>query len=121
MEDSYEVKGANFKDSAFDTMKKPFKLSNMRRWCLFYGIVATVSLALLLILLIVFIALYAQANNAAASSSQSSSSSNVCLTPDCVNLASLVINNLDENFNPCEDFYNFSCRNWERAQPPPAG
>ena len=103
------------KDSDLATVKKPSKPANMRRWCLYYGIAASVILVLLFILMIVFIALYAQANNAA-SSSQSSGGSSVCLTVPCVDLASVVANNMDENIDPCEDFYNFSCGNYGKTR-----
>ena len=39
--------------------------------------------------------------------------SNVCLTPSCIDLSAAVRQALNEDINPCEDFYNFSCGGWE--------
>lgn len=33
----------------------------------------------------------------------------VCLTPGCVHAASKMLEQIDEEFEPCDDFYEFSC------------
>ncbi|GIY26780.1 neprilysin-2 [Caerostris darwini] len=44
--------------------------------------------------------------------SDNSSGVNVCLTPGCVKAAAAILSNLDENVDPCDDFYQFSCGGW---------
>ncbi|XP_008194353.1 neprilysin-2 [Tribolium castaneum] len=36
----------------------------------------------------------------------------ICLTPGCVKTAAQVLEKVDLNANPCEDFYNFACGNF---------
>ena len=44
----------------------------------------------------------------------------VCRTAGCESLARLLLDNMDESVDPCEDFYNFSCGGWvENAVLPP--
>ena len=38
-----------------------------------------------------------------------------CITPDVCN--SNILNYLDDSFDPCEDFFNYSCGNWLSANP----
>ncbi|KZT44083.1 zincin [Sistotremastrum suecicum HHB10207 ss-3] len=45
---------------------------------------------------------------------------NICLTSDCVVLASSIITALDPSIDPCEDFYQFSNGGWLREHPIPA-
>ena len=45
----------------------------------------------------------------------------VCMTESCVTLAALVLDNMDQSINPCEDFYNFSCGGWEATNVVPEG
>lgn len=56
-----------------------------------------------------------------ASGTGCSSDSSPCETPDCVKLASLVLGNMDTSFDPCDDFYNFSCAAWEQSNIVPPG
>uniref|UniRef100_A0A336JZW6 CSON009745 protein n=1 Tax=Culicoides sonorensis TaxID=179676 RepID=A0A336JZW6_CULSO len=36
----------------------------------------------------------------------------MCLTPDCIHSASSVMDKIDPNINPCDDFYDFACGNF---------
>ena len=42
-----------------------------------------------------------------------SPSPTVCTTESCVKLAGLVLQNLNQTVDPCDDFYNFTCGGWE--------
>lgn len=33
----------------------------------------------------------------------------ICLTPGCVHAASKMLDQMDQNVEPCDDFYNFAC------------
>ncbi|KAJ3654443.1 hypothetical protein Zmor_013632 [Zophobas morio] len=39
-------------------------------------------------------------------------SHDICFTPDCVKTATQVLEKVDLNVNPCEDFYKFACGNF---------
>lgn len=45
----------------------------------------------------------------------------VCTTESCVQLAALVLSNMNQGIDPCEDFYNFSCGGWEATHTIPQG
>lgn len=40
----------------------------------------------------------------------------ICLTPGCVKAAATVLNNINENVEPCENFYEFACGGWLQKQ-----
>uniref|UniRef100_A0A1W7RA35 Neprilysin n=1 Tax=Hadrurus spadix TaxID=141984 RepID=A0A1W7RA35_9SCOR len=40
----------------------------------------------------------------------------ICLTPGCVKTAALLLNNMDDKVNPCDDFYQFACGGWVDKQ-----
>ncbi|KAG9508882.1 hypothetical protein GZH46_02612, partial [Fragariocoptes setiger] len=44
-----------------------------------------------------------------------------CLTPACVTVAASIINAMDSNIDPCDDFYMYSCGNWIKSNPLPEG
>jgi hypothetical protein len=43
----------------------------------------------------------------------------VCLTPDCVREAASILSSIDENVDPCEDFYGFANNQWLKLHPVP--
>jgi len=40
----------------------------------------------------------------------------VCLDQGCVLAAADIINAMDEKINPCDDFYQFACNNWQKKE-----
>jgi len=54
-------------------------------------------------------------------SESSSGNSNVCMSPTCIDAASFLRKAMDTSVNPCEDFYKYSCGNWEETNVIPEG
>ena len=44
-----------------------------------------------------------------------------CTTPECVELSSEILSRLDDSFDPCEDFYNFTCNKFDKNAMIPYG
>ncbi|KAL4234013.1 Endothelin-converting enzyme 2 [Mactra antiquata] len=38
-----------------------------------------------------------------------------CTTTECVKSSAYILNKMDTSINPCDDFYTFSCGNWEKT------
>ncbi|GAA5811019.1 hypothetical protein MFLAVUS_004448 [Mucor flavus] len=49
------------------------------------------------------------------------STSPVCLTPDCVLTAAQILQDIDMTLDPCDDFYQYTCSNWEKHHEIPDG
>ena len=49
----------------------------------------------------------------------SNSRSDICQTASCTEAAEYILNNIDTTFDPCKDFYSFSCANYEQQNIPP--
>ncbi|ESO99465.1 hypothetical protein LOTGIDRAFT_213427 [Lottia gigantea] len=45
----------------------------------------------------------------------------VCLTPNCVIVASNLLSSMDRTVNPCEDYFKYACGGWIKAHPIPSG
>ncbi|CAN7986084.1 unnamed protein product, partial [Ixodes hexagonus] len=44
-----------------------------------------------------------------------------CVTPACVTVASSILNAMDHEMDPCEDFYQYACGGWIKSNPLPDG
>ena len=44
----------------------------------------------------------------------------VCSTPQCLRDAARIRSSMDDRHNPCDNFYDFACGGWMRANPAPA-
>ncbi|GAB6026306.1 Peptidase M13 [Chamberlinius hualienensis] len=54
-------------------------------------------------------------------SNTTTTGSNLCLSPECITVASSIINAMDLKINPCDDFYQYACGGWVKANPIPEG
>ena len=54
---------------------------------------------------------------------QSSKGSDVeiCMTASCVEAAAFILQNINPEIDPCNDFYNFTCGKWAMKNIVPAG
>ena len=43
----------------------------------------------------------------------------LCETPACVQLANTLLSNMDQSVDPCDDFYEYTCGNWNKQNPIP--
>ncbi|GFS77775.1 endothelin-converting enzyme 1 [Trichonephila clavipes] len=50
---------------------------------------------------------------------ESHSDKEYCNTPACVTIAANIINFMDQSVDPCEDFYQYACGGWIKANPLP--
>lgn len=44
-----------------------------------------------------------------------------CLAEPCIHAASEMLNSIDQQINPCDDFYEFACNRWIKNNPIPDG
>jgi len=45
----------------------------------------------------------------------------VCMTKQCVTAASTLLQALDDSVDPCDDFYQYACGGWIKANTIPPG
>ena len=45
----------------------------------------------------------------------------ICLTQGCIQLAAQMIAAMNQSVDPCENFYEFTCGNWEQRNWIPPG
>lgn len=74
-------------------------------------IVVVVCLFLIVVVLVVIAAIY----TGIATSSQPS----VCLTNQCIKSAARILESTDHSVDPCSDFFEFACGQWNREHPIP--
>ena len=43
----------------------------------------------------------------------------LCLTPECIQISSTILERIDQSIDPCDDFYQFSCGNFIRTNEVP--
>lgn len=72
-------------------------------------------------LVITFAILYGVGRIESSSTTSSPSSptqppSDICQTEACFDLSVQILASMDDTVDPCEDFYNFTCRNWDIYQ-----
>lgn len=83
--------------------------------------VLLVVLVLMAITLIVLASLLAVKDSTIKQLQQKKEKDGVCLTPQCVTIASSLLNTMDRDIDPCKDFYQYACGGWIKTHPIPSG
>ncbi|XP_028663199.2 membrane metallo-endopeptidase-like 1 isoform X2 [Erpetoichthys calabaricus] len=94
-------------ESQMDIVEKTTKMG--KRWCSVLEIALIVLLLLLTCGLAGLLVLYMSARD---SSVPQTSLSNICTTPGCVTAAARLLQNMNPNVEPCQDFYQYACGGW---------
>jgi len=68
----------------------------------------------ILLIIIIFLSIYICVFGVISSKSKDKSDKEdeICLRPECIITSARILNNMDAEADPCEDFYQFSCGNW---------
>ena len=74
---------------------------------------ACVIIVLLLLTCVIFVTLYFSALSEKRTSQES------CNDPECVQIAAKIIEAMDPNVDPCDNFYDYACGSWIRNTPIP--
>lgn len=98
------------KETQGDPETVTFHLSRKSRQNFIIGLLV-IFLVIAILLVITFAILYG-----VSSSSDSSSTSDTCQSEACFDLSVQILASMDDSVDPCEDFYNFSCGNWDIYQ-----
>ncbi|CAF0711928.1 unnamed protein product [Brachionus calyciflorus] len=72
-------------------------------------IVTSVILSLIIVALSIIALIFATGLNG-------NNSNNICLTKACIKAANTILENMDQNVDPCEDFHLFSCGSFVKAK-----
>ena len=67
----------------------------------------------MLVAVITLGALLGQSNN-----NKNNTTPKTCTSKACLKAANLILNNIDTNVDPCEDFYEFSCGQFKKRRIP---
>ena len=107
-------------DSEMDEETRPFvnAYKSKANKCLICLLISTCLLTVLLLLSIGAIIGLSLTHGKAEENDNTSSS---CNSPSCVQLAAVVMKNMNPNIDPCEDFYNYSCGGWVARNAIPSG
>ncbi|RWS25119.1 endothelin-converting enzyme 1-like isoform X2 [Leptotrombidium deliense] len=85
------------------------------------GVVALIVFILALLLIIIVLAIVKIRMAKDGEHDDHSNDPDVCHTKKCVETAKYLYDNMDLSVDPCEDFYNYTCRGWGIHNPRPAG
>ncbi|XP_064470468.1 neprilysin-1-like isoform X2 [Ornithodoros turicata] len=111
--------------ASFDTYPSDNMVSYKESWwsqrsSLEKGLMAGLSVLAALSLVMVALAAYAFLRDTGGLEKPSFLGSvDVCNSSACQERASIILAAMDEAVDPCDDFYSFTCRNWERSHPIP--
>ncbi|KAI1296496.1 Membrane metallo-endopeptidase-like 1 [Halotydeus destructor] len=122
------VFGSEYGSSGSDSSEKPrsgcwwSRRTRLEKW-LIIAFVASLILTLVSNVIIIFLSVYngQQTRSVLLRQSQEESQvisdgNKVCLTPGCVRAASRIIENMDAEISPCQDFYEFACGGWSKSK-----